>query len=198
MSHSPQQPSCRGHGSCHQGPGNCHGSSRAALLSQDQQAECLRAGGSKALKGEPPPGRLLPPPHILTAALSFLLWHRTPAASSPQPHTLLDLLPKRGAYSLAHQRLHNPSCPQSHPDTLSVGSAPAPGGFTPRHFLTRTAGPDTPRTSPVTYAKQETPSGVMYTAWPNTSSAKQILSSVPNIPLEPPTLNTEGAFRLQE
>lgn len=39
------------------------------LYYQDQQAECLRAGGSKALKGEPPPGRLLPPPRILTAAL---------------------------------------------------------------------------------------------------------------------------------
>lgn len=41
----------------------------AAILSRDQQPECLRAGGSKALKGEPPPGRLLPPPRILTVAL---------------------------------------------------------------------------------------------------------------------------------
>lgn len=101
----------------------------AAILSRDQQPECLRAGGSKALKGEPPPGRLLPPPRILSRFESFLPWHGTPAASSPQPHSPLDLLPKRRPHSfLAHQRLHDPSCPQSHPDTLS-GFCSSPMGM---------------------------------------------------------------------
>lgn len=64
-----------------------------ATLSQGPEAGCLRAGGSRAQKGEPPPGRLLPALHShRLRELPALAWNACILLA--QPHLPPDLLPR--------------------------------------------------------------------------------------------------------